>query len=72
VSEYADTVIRKKELYHNLWGKEFGRDDALVVRQTAQLIHESVSLGFDEKPLFIFHHFLIGTNCASLFVWGLL
>jgi hypothetical protein len=40
---------------HAAWEKEFGRQDALFVRQTAQFVHETVSLGFDEKPLFVFY-----------------
>jgi hypothetical protein len=56
VCEYVYTGVRKKEPDHTLWGKWFVRDDALAVRETAQLVHETVSLGFDEKPVFVFHH----------------
>jgi hypothetical protein len=41
---YVDTGIRRKEPDHTLWGKWFERYDALVVTQSAQLIHEIVIL----------------------------
>jgi hypothetical protein len=47
VCEYVYTGVRKKEPGRTLWGKWFVRDDALVVRGTAQLVHETVSLGFE-------------------------
>jgi hypothetical protein len=44
VYEYVYTGVRKKEPDHTLWGKWFGRDDAPVVTQSAQLVHEIVIL----------------------------
>jgi hypothetical protein len=37
----------KERTDHAAWEKEFGREDALFVRQTAQLIHETVRLRVD-------------------------